>query len=85
LIDKAQYRTKGAEPSEDAILIRPGKPRIADDIGDQDRGQFAGLAHGDNAEVARSPDRGGLGMVRFHAALMSTRKCTCDTSGGMSS
>jgi hypothetical protein len=28
-----------------------------------------GLAHGANAEVARSPGRGGLSMVRFHAAL----------------
>ena len=28
-----------------AILVRPGEPAIADDVRDQDRGDFAGLAH----------------------------------------
>jgi hypothetical protein len=64
-----QVAPKGAEPSEDAIFVRASKPRIADDVGDQDRGEFPRLAHGANAEVARSPSRGGLSMVRFHAAL----------------
>jgi hypothetical protein len=56
-----------------AILSRARKPRIADDIGDQDRGEFPGLAHGASAE-ARSPVARGLGMVRFHAALKRTWK-----------
>ena len=55
-----QVAPKGAEPSEDMILVRARKPRVADDVSDQDPGQFPGLAHGANAEVARSPGRGGL-------------------------
>jgi hypothetical protein len=32
-----QVAPKGAEPSEYSILIRACKPRVADDVGDQDR------------------------------------------------
>jgi hypothetical protein len=64
-----QIAPKGPEPSEDAVLVRASKPGVADDVGYQNRGQFPGLAHGANAEVVRSPGRGGLGMARFHAAL----------------
>src|ERR1700727_957244 len=34
------------EPGESSLLVRPGQPAIADDIGDQDRCNFPGLAHG---------------------------------------
>jgi hypothetical protein len=64
-----QVAAQRPEPYKDAIPVRARKSGIADDVSDQDRGQFPRLAHGANAEVARSPDRGGLGMVRFHAAL----------------
>jgi hypothetical protein len=42
---------------------------VADDVGHQDRRELASLAHGANAEAGRSPGRGGLSMMRFHAAL----------------
>ena len=40
-----QVAAKGPKASQDSILVRTGKPRIADDVGHQDRGQFSGLAH----------------------------------------
>ena len=39
--------------SEDSIFIRTRKPRVADHVGDQDRGQFSGLAHRALLESAR--------------------------------
>ena len=63
-----------AQPREYSILIRACKPRVAHDVSDQDRCQFPRLAHGAGAEVARSPSRGCLSMVRFHAALKRTWK-----------
>ena len=63
-----QVAAKGPKASEDSILVRARKPRIADDVSYQDRREFPGLAHGANAK-ARSPVADGLSMVRFHAAL----------------
>ena len=68
-----QVAAKGPKASEDSILVRARKPRIADDIGHQDRRELPSLAHGAIAE-ARSPVADGLGMVRFHAALQMTWK-----------
>jgi hypothetical protein len=56
-----QVAAKGPKASEDTIFIRTRKPRIADHVGHQDRGQFSGLAHGASAEVAKG--RGGLSMA----------------------
>ena len=64
-----QIAPKGPKPCEDAIFVGPSKPRVADDVGYQDRRELPCLAHGVIAEAGRSPGRGGLGMVRFHAAL----------------
>src|SRR6516162_7805374 len=50
-----QVAPKGPEPCEDAVFVRASKPRVANDVGHQDRREFPGLAHGANAEVARSP------------------------------
>ena len=57
-----QVAAKGPKAGEDSILIRTRKPRVADDVGHQDRREFPGLAHGASAE-ARSPVAGGLGMA----------------------
>ena len=46
-----QVAAKGPKASEDSIFIRTRKPRVADDVGHQDRGQFSGLAHGAIAEA----------------------------------
>ena len=43
-----QIAAKGPKTREDPVLVGSGKPRIADHIGHQDRGQFSGLAHGVN-------------------------------------
>ena len=46
-----QVAAKGPKASEDSIFIRTRKPRVTDDVGHQDRGQFSSLAQGGNAEV----------------------------------
>ena len=46
-----QVASKGAEPSENSILVRARKPGVADDVGYQDRRELAGLAHGASAEA----------------------------------
>jgi hypothetical protein len=57
-----QVAAKGPKASEDSIFIRTRKPRIADDVGDQDRRELSSLAHGASAEV-RSPVAGSMGMA----------------------
>jgi hypothetical protein len=64
-----QVAPKGAEPCENSILVRARKPGVADDVCDQDRREFPGLAHGANAEAGRSLVTVRLGMARFHAAF----------------
>src|SRR5580704_12980694 len=41
-----QIAPKGPKASERTVLVGSRKPRIADHVGHQDRGQFSGLAHG---------------------------------------
>ena len=41
-----QVAAQRPEPRQNPILVGSGKPRIADDVGHQDRGEFSGLAHG---------------------------------------
>ena len=40
-----QVAAKRSEPSEDAILVRPGEPAVADDVRHEDRRELPGLAH----------------------------------------
>jgi hypothetical protein len=57
-----QVAAKGPKASKDSIFIRTRKPRIADDVGHQDRRELSSLGHGASAEV-RSPVAGGTGMA----------------------
>ena len=41
-----QVAAKGSEPSKDSILVRAGKSRVADDIGDQNGSDLARFRHG---------------------------------------
>jgi hypothetical protein len=41
-----QIAEERAEPRECSLLVRAGEPAITDDIGDQDRRDFPGIAHG---------------------------------------
>jgi hypothetical protein len=59
-----QVAAKGPKASKDSIFIRTGKPRVADHVGDQDRRELSGFAHGASAE-AGSPVAGGKGMAAF--------------------
>ena len=43
-----QVAAQRPQPRQNPVLVGPGKPRIADDVGHQDRGKFAGLGHGAN-------------------------------------
>ena len=40
-----QIAAQRPQPRQDAILVRAGEPAVADDVGDQDRRDFPGLAH----------------------------------------
>ena len=40
-----QVAAKGPQPRKRPILVGAGEPAVADDIGDQDRCKFPGLAH----------------------------------------
>ena len=41
-----QVAAKPSKARQRSVLVDSGKPRIADDVGHQDRGQFSGLGHG---------------------------------------
>ena len=41
-----QVASERPQPRQNPVLVGSGKPRIADNVGHQDRGQFSGLAHG---------------------------------------
>ena len=41
-----QVASERPQPRQNPVLVGSGKPRIADHVGHQDRGQFPGLAHG---------------------------------------
>ena len=41
-----QIAAQPPEARQGAILVRSREPAVADDIGDQDRRNFPGLAHG---------------------------------------
>ena len=56
-----QVAAKGPKASEDSIFIRTRKPRVADDVGHQDRRELSGLAHGASAEA--KVVRGSLALV----------------------
>ncbi len=46
-----QIAAERPQPRQNAVLVRSGEPAVADNIGDQDRSDLAGLAHG--ASVAQ--------------------------------
>ena len=66
-----QVAAKRPQPRQNPILVGSGKPRIADDVGHQDRGQFSGLAHGATPprpcqpfRVVRAKPLGGIAKTR---------------------
>ena len=46
-----QVASERPEPRQNPIFVGPGKPRIADDVGHQDRRELSSLADGANAEA----------------------------------
>ena len=50
-----QVAAKRPEPRENAIFVRAGEPAVADDVGDQDRRELAGLAHDSGIPALRKP------------------------------
>ena len=66
-----QVAAERPQPRQNPILVGSGKPRIADDVGHQDRGQFSGLAHGATPprpcqpfRVVRAKPLGGIAKTR---------------------
>ena len=68
-----QVAAKGPKAGEDSILVRTRKPRVADNVGHQDRHELSALAHGASAE-ARSPVAGGKSMAAFPCCTDETRR-----------
>ena len=52
-----QIAAQRPEPRQRAILIRPGKSAIADDIGRQDGGKLPGLGHSSGIPALRRPSK----------------------------
>ena len=46
-----QVASQRPQPRQNPVLVGSGKPRIADDVGHQDRRELSSLAHGANAEA----------------------------------
>ena len=46
-----QVAAERPQPRQNPVLVGSGKPRIADDVGHQDRRELSSLAHGANAEA----------------------------------
>ena len=68
-----QVAAERPQPRQNPVLVGSGKPRIADDVGHQDRCEFPGLAHGANAEVASSPVSGVI-MAALPCCTDETRR-----------
>jgi hypothetical protein len=58
-----QVPAQRTQPRQNPVLVGSSKPRIADDVGDQDRGQFSGLAHGRYAAATVSAVSGRRGKA----------------------
>jgi hypothetical protein len=69
-----QVAAKRPKASKDSIFVRTCKPRIADDVGHQDRGEFPGLAHGASAEAGRSPVAMAFGTAALPCCTVATWK-----------
>jgi hypothetical protein len=69
-----QVASERSQPCQSPVLVRTRKPRVAEDIGHQDRDEFPGLTHDLIAEASRSPVAGGSAWLDFHAALIDTRR-----------
>ena len=66
-----QIASERPQPRQNSVLVGSGKPRIADHVGHQDRGQFSGLAHGATPprpcqpfRVVRAKPLGGIAKTR---------------------
>ena len=61
-----QIAAQRAQPRQSSILVRPREPAVADDIGDQDRGEFSGSRSRRllPSSVAAVSDRSGNGSGR---------------------
>ena len=71
-----QVASEAAKARQNPVLVGSGKPRIADDVGHQDRRELSSLAHGASAE-ARSPVTGGMGMAVLPCCTEGTWKREC--------
>ena len=58
-----QIAAQRPQPRQGAIFVRAGEPAVADDIGDQDRRDFPGLAHGVTLTLSKCIDENSLGSA----------------------
>ena len=70
-----QVAAQRPKARQNSILVRTGEPRIADDVGHQDRREFSSLAHGASCRSRESPVADGhAAWLHFHAARKRTWK-----------
>ena len=68
-----QVAAQRPQPRQNPVLVGSGKPRIADDVGHQDRGQFSGLAHGATCRRDRVSRFGSSGQSLWGASQRRER------------
>jgi hypothetical protein len=81
-----QVASERPQPRQNPVLVGSGEPRVADNVGHQDRGQFSRLAHG---VVRRGPFQGvsasrpsedsrqnPTGLLLFGLGMAALPRCT---------
>ena len=80
-----QIAAERPQPRQNPVLVGSGKPRIADDVGHQDRGEFSSLAHGATSprRVSRFGSSGqslwGIAKTQRNVVMLSMAALPCCT------
>ena len=69
-----QIAAQRPQPRQRAILVRAGEPAVADHVGDQDRRNFPGFAHGAPSRVMQNSTRKGLSRASTYRKRSGRRK-----------
>ena len=64
-----QVASERPQPRQNPVLVGSGKPRIADHVGHQDRGQFSGLGHSSGIPALRRPSIARSWLSRTRGSL----------------
>ena len=73
-----QFGAQRLQPRQRAFFVRAHQPRIARDIGGEDRGETAGRAHSVSPIARRRPDRKQLAVLGVAEAILAAFGITTD-------